>query len=56
MTDVLVQITDMSGKALFQSNMSGSSIPLNQTQLKPGTYLVHVQMNQQSKTLRLVIQ
>lgn len=56
MTDVLVQITDMSGKALFQSNMSGSSIPLNQTQLKPGTYLVYVQMNQQSKTLRLVIQ
>jgi hypothetical protein len=56
MTDVLVQITDMSGKALFQSNMSGSSIPLNQTQLKPGTYLVHVQINQQSKTLRLVIQ
>jgi hypothetical protein len=56
MTDVIVQITDMSGKALFQSNMSGSSIPLNQTQLKPGTYLVHVQMNQQSKTLRLVIQ
>ena len=56
MTDVFVQITDMSGKALFQSNMSGSSIPLNQTQLKPGTYLVHVQINQQSKTLRLVIQ
>ena len=56
MTDVIVQITDMSGKALFQSNMSGSSITLNQTQLKPGTYLVHVQMNQQSKTLRLVIQ
>ena len=56
MTDVLVQITDMSGKTLFQSNMSGSSIPLNQTQLKPGTYLVYVQMNQQSKTLRLVIQ
>jgi hypothetical protein len=56
MTDVRVQIIDMNGKALFESNMSGSSIPLNQTQLKPGTYFVHVEMNQQSKMLRLVIQ
>jgi hypothetical protein len=56
MSDVNVQITDMSGKVLFQSIMSGSILELTQTQLKAGTYLVNVQLNQQREILRLVIQ
>ena len=56
MSDVNIQITDMSGKALFQSVMSGSLLELTQTQLQAGTYLVNVQLNQQREILRLVIQ
>jgi hypothetical protein len=56
MSDVNIQITDMSGKILFQSVMSGSILELTQTQLKAGTYLVNVQLNQQREILRLVIQ
>ncbi|MFM1947785.1 MAG: hypothetical protein RL207_2068 [Bacteroidota bacterium] len=56
MSDVNIQITDMSGKVLFQSVMSGSILELTQTQLKAGTYLVNVQLNQQREILRLVIQ
>ena len=56
MSDVSIQITDMSGKVLFQSVMSGSILELTQTQLMAGTYLVNVQLNQQREILRLVIQ
>jgi len=56
MSYVNIQITDMSGKVLFQSVMSGSILELTQTQLKAGTYLVNVQLNQQREILRLVIQ
>jgi hypothetical protein len=56
MSDVNIQITDMSGKVLFHSIMSGSILELTQTNLKAGTYLVNVQLNQQREILRLVIQ
>ena len=56
MSDVNVHITDMSGKVLFHSVMSGSILELTQTQLQAGTYLVNVQLNQQHEILRLVIQ
>lgn len=56
MSDVNIQITDMSGKVLFQSVMSGSLLELTQTHLQAGTYLVNVQLNQQREVLRLVIQ
>ncbi|MEI8117220.1 MAG: MopE-related protein [Flavobacteriia bacterium] len=55
-SDVNILITDMSGKVLFHSVMSGSILELTQTQLKAGTYLVNVQLNQQREILRLVIQ
>jgi hypothetical protein len=56
MSDVNIQITDMSGKVLFHSIMSGSILELTQTHLKAGTYLVNIQLNQQREILRLVIQ
>jgi hypothetical protein len=56
MSDVNIQITDMSGKVLFHSIMSGSILELTQIHLKAGTYLVNIQLNQQREILRLVIQ
>jgi hypothetical protein len=51
-----IQVTDMNGKVLFHSIMSGSILELTQTHLKAGTYLVNIQLNQQREILRLVIQ